>query len=273
MIYLADKPIEFKYYPGIKSIISSHVANEAQGFVPSYVKENTGFDQLLHNFIPGDAPTQVSQRACVTARYCPNDKCNQLLGSRYMIQDSMFVCNVRFIFDATQNQSPKTPIWLMDYAFYGDRARHATDLVPTFWNYNVNITAFEDMMCGHLQLGEDACKELIKLGYFDNLRLMRLRYQKYLVAAAIYGDPEKSGNTRPWPPPVPGPSLSKVLKVQGVPEDFFVLETDQLTTAPTCGFWNCIAQALANNQPPTNCVCKPSTSQLLVQEKNLDLRR
>lgn len=263
---------DFQFHKNVKGLVASHVKNEAQSFVPKWVTSTTAFDQLLESFLPGNSSVRTSQRACISKQYSaftdPHEK------AKNVIQDSMFVCNVRYAYDAAARQS--LPIWLMDYAFFGnylgkyDFALHATDLIPTFWSRYANKANFAAAICNLVpEKWQTECLGLIKAGYLNIIDSIRLRYQKYFVAFIVSGDPNKSGNPQKWPRPTDqSGTLDGVLQVSAGPFNFFSTEKDQLTRKATCQFWSCMADAVVNGKSGEECECGgPSAPQFVVQEE------
>ncbi|KAK4466562.1 Alpha/Beta hydrolase protein [Cladorrhinum samala] len=263
----------FKFHKNVKGLIASHVKNEAHTFVPKWVTSDSAFDQLLESFLPGNSSAATSQRACISKQYSAFPDAQKK--AKNVIQDSMFVCNVRYAYDAAARQS--LPVWLMDYAFYGDYLKrydfafHATDLVPTFWSRYAKEAAFVKAICNAATGAlKPMCPGVIKAGYLSFISKMRLRYQKYFVAFIKVGDPNKSGNSHTWKTPTEDHSSGKlggVLQVSAGPFNFFSDEEDQLTKKTTCQFWSCMAGAVTNGRSGEECGCGgPSAPKYIIQE-------
>ncbi|KAK4159311.1 Alpha/Beta hydrolase protein [Cladorrhinum sp. PSN259] len=263
---IALESSDFSFHARLKGLIASHVADEAKAFIPKYVTDWAGFDKLLKSFLPGDSKPRNDQRACISERY--KSFWNQKKRAKNVIQDSMFVCNVRFTYDAAVRQ--KLPVWLMDYGVFQDLdfALHATDLVPTFWHENASQDAFSTAICdaaGKSKFERAECKKLLKKHYWPVLTAIRLRYQKYFVGFIVGGDPNESGNEVKWLNPTEGSggTLNQVMQVTGKKEEKdtqnFNLVQDSLTREATCKFWSCMASAVASGGSGQECGCGGSS--------------
>ncbi len=186
-----------------------------------------------------------------------------------MIQDSMFTCNVRYMYDAAQHRNPALPLYVLDYAFFGnyfgfDLAVHATDLLPTFWTNNNTVANAADVasiICKTVNI--PLCDRFMNKPYLPAVEAIRQAYQKYLMAFALLGDPNKSGQSPPWPVAGNGgTNLSDVLIVRKKPQ--FSVGLDTIATEPICKFWSCMASAVVNDDSGSEC-CSGG-NELVVQE-------
>ncbi|KAK3393507.1 Alpha/Beta hydrolase protein [Podospora didyma] len=173
----------FQFHKNVEAIISSHVDDEANIFVPKFATNKDGFSRLLESFLPGESSARQQQRQCITQHYCPGTcKSGQIKSAELTMQDSMFTCNVRYSFDAVRAQKPSaTPIYIMGYAlcakvdgFFNplltiSLALHGSDLIPTFWNTGVNTTAMKSVICGQAK-GVKECAAFVKNLYIPNVQ-------------------------------------------------------------------------------------------------------
>jgi len=226
-------------------------------FVPTCIKQNSGFGDLLEAFIPGNSSVPTEQRGCITTAYCgspdPSSCTDQRASAKAVIQDSMFTCNTRFAYDAAARQG--LPVYLMDYAFYQnkDAAIHATDLLPMFWNYNTSVP----VVAGKIhQFLPNQNLTAIEAYLTQMSSYVRSKYQRYFVNYAINGVPSNTQNPEPWPTPSLGSGgvLGNVMQVTAGPIKYFHSNySDPLNTETTCQFWSTIASDVVNGVVPSNC--------------------
>jgi hypothetical protein len=257
----------------IDSVIASHVWDEAALFLPSYVTNTSGFDQLLSSFFTVNSPSQTAVRACIKQRYLPNPNGNQRTAASGVIRDSMFTCNVRYLYDALQRSQRN--VWTMSYQFLSSQnaALHASDLVPTFWNDYTNVTAFaERLLCLCQSGGSSSCPYLweIELALDAISDEIRKPYQKYLMSYATTGQPNWSNSPGNWIVPSPvGDNLANVMGVgfSAVPSWAFYNTTDDQVQRSTCNFWRTMAGAVTSGTVPS-CTSR-ELEPLFVQDGNL----
>ncbi|KAK4208542.1 Alpha/Beta hydrolase protein [Rhypophila decipiens] len=267
---------KFQFHPRVTAIIASHVADEAASFVPKYATSDSGFQLLLDYFLPGTSTVRTSQKKCITTRYSNyeiEDQANQV------IQDSMFVCNVRFTYDAVEAASAaastssstkavgKSPsIWLMDYAFFAkailgyDLAQHGTDLMPTFWNdaTTQDPSGVVQFICDHVkQILPAACRMYLNNIYFPAMVNMRPTYQAYMASFITSGNPNPSSGKLPvWP--APSGDGNNVLQITNLMPNFVQTESpDQLILEDTCQFWKTMADSATSGTAPDEKICVP----------------
>lgn len=231
------------YWKGIDSVILSHVLDEADLFVPLTVTTDQEFSTLLTQVFPPYAKAG-GVSAAVEARYPPvmsagtnysseHDRVKALLG------DSSFQCNVRYLSDAYKGKN-----YNLQYSV--TPGLHALDLLPTFYNLNLDLSIFGNGVSVPLLPG---------FGSFAQ------GYQSYLVSHARSGNPNTYKKTLnipfaiTWPEPGNvGDSLTGVLDAG----DFgFSLVTDGETKSSVCNFWVDVAAAvteLGGYAPPGSVV-------------------
>ncbi|KAH7466618.1 hypothetical protein FOMA001_g16031 [Fusarium oxysporum f. sp. matthiolae] len=222
------------FWPGIKSTIVSHCANDAERFTPSSVVDNATFYGFLEKFLPGQNLGSV--RAKIAKQYnCTTDfKGNYSLCLRNVIRDASFTCNTRDLLDAYPKQA-----YAMNYGFPNDSlAYHASDLIPLFANAGI--------------LGQIAImiKAILKCSLWDaniwagKLRdTIRDRYLGYFASFALYGNTDSDGKGDTGWPVVDGSGklFSKVMKPS---QDGWNLVQDEQNSEDGCAFWRTIAQDL-----------------------------
>ena len=145
-----------------------------------------------------------------------------------LLGDNSFYCNVRYLSDAYAGKS-----YNLQYSV--TPALHATDLLPTFYDLNLDLTAFG---------GEFSFPLLPGFGSFAQA------YQSYLVSHARSGDPntyKKTFNIPSaiyWPQPdLTGDAINNVLDANDLG---FKITQDGETTKSVCGFWEEVAAAVTD---------------------------
>lgn len=222
------------YWKNIDSIILSHVGDEADLFVPLDITSNDQFTAWINYIFPGySAQAGISQM--ILDHYPPAG-----LGSPYLLvrdrikaflSESSFLCNVRALSDAYDGKN-----YNLDYQV--TPALHATDLLPTFYNINLDLKAF----------GASWDIPLIPIfGQFAQT------YQAYLVSHARTGDPNTYKkpllNVPPaitWPKADnSGDAIKNVLSANDLGFGVSTI-TDTQTTKSRCDFWIEVAAALTD---------------------------
>ena len=220
------------FYKGIESLIISHVRDEAFIFVPPTVQTDADFT----NFIQYEFPTYAQTSgviAAIEARYPPvmsgsnRNYSTEFDRTKALLAEGSFQCNNRYLHDAYagidyQLQYSVTP------------GIHGSDVIPTFYNLNVNLTAIGIATSVPVVPG------------FGGLAQA---YQSYLTSHARTGNPntfKQTFNVPPainWPKPSGGDELSNVLNVGDLG---FSLISDPQTTESKCDFWRRTAAAVTN---------------------------
>ncbi|KAF5565588.1 cholinesterase [Fusarium napiforme] len=217
-----------KFWPGIKSALVSHCANDAQSFTPN-VTTKEAFYGFLANFLPGDklAPvrTEIAEYYDCDKNYDGNyKKC-----LHDIIRDASFTCNTRDLIDAYPQQA-----YAMNYGFPNDSyAFHATDLIPLFGNVD-----FPGQIAVMFEKGFDYPEEEAKkLAKALNSTVIKT-FLEYLSSFAVYGDTNGTGNTG-WPVVNrSGPLFSDVMKPNS---SGWSLSNDDQNSKAACDFWRKIA--------------------------------
>lgn len=155
------------------------------------------------------------------------------------LADSSFYCNVRYLTDAYDGKN-----YHLKYSV--TPGLHGTDLLPTFYNLNLDLPLF----------GSDVPFPLIPIfGSFAQA------YQSYLVSHARTGDPNTYKKTFNIPPaitwPKPNNAGDEVTGVLDAGDLGFSTITDTQTRKTVCNFWRQVAAAvtdLGGYAPPGNVV-------------------
>ncbi|MCJ1393378.1 hypothetical protein MMC18_006251 [Xylographa bjoerkii] len=235
------------YWKKLDSIIVSHVAEESSLFVPKFIKTAADFDRFLYDFMPGSQ--LAATRAKISKQYP-----KPLLGTqqdrvRTLIRDSTFTCTTRQLYNAYKT---KVSTYMLQYDFFAeyDLAIHGTDVLPTFFNTNVNMTAvFEDMLS---KAGSKKVPGFILNDIGNIYKRFAPAYQSYFASHAVHGDPNtarKVAETVPWLPATDdGDHVTDVLRAlyryKLVGKDFDSRTEDKINTNTICNFWNDIGQEI-----------------------------
>lgn len=109
---VADQRNLGNFWP-LDSLIVSHVSDEAHNFVPAWVQTPDNFTQFVHDFIPEDSLAPLRQD--IEIQYPSSTyKGNQTLRVKEVIQDAVFTCNTRQMYDGYHNS---TSVYMMVYDF------------------------------------------------------------------------------------------------------------------------------------------------------------
>ena len=221
------------FYKGVDSLILSHVSDEAAIFVPLDVTTDAQFSTYISQVFPPYAKSAGVDTA-IEARYPPVISSNSNYTTEFdrlnhVLADSSFQCNIRYLSDAYSGNH-----YNLQYSV--TPALHATDLLPIFYDLNIDLTA----------LGATSPFPLIPgFGSFAQA------YQSYLVSHARSGDPNKYAKLLNIPPaikwPKSGSSSADVLtNVLNAGDLGFSVVSDQETTETVCGFWRKVVAAVTN---------------------------
>ncbi|KAI9814164.1 MAG: hypothetical protein M1832_005975 [Thelocarpon impressellum] len=210
------------YWKGLESIIISHAADESELFVDGTIVSDEQFTKYLGVVFPNF--TQAAGLNDVIEKTYPPPGPGKKYRSQQervkaLVRDVSFTCNTRYVATAYSDraynmQYSVTPGW------------HATDLLPTFYNTNVNVEI----------LGQDVAFPLIPIfGGFS------AAYQSYLTSHARTGDPNSNRLRFNLPPTIRWPkadvSGEKVKNVLQAGNLGFNLIDDEQTLRQTCDFW------------------------------------
>lgn len=221
------------YWKEIDSIILSHVADEAELFVDGHIQTDAEFDTFVDDVFPTYAQSG-GVTAAIDAQYPPVQSGNNHTYStetdrvKAFVAESSFFCNVRYLSDAYtgKNYNLKysvSPGW------------HATDLLPTFYDANLELSAFGNSVAFPLVPG---------FGSFANA------YQSYLTSHARSGNPNTHSAKINLPPainwPIAGNTGNELTGVLNAGDLGFSIITDHQDTKNVCGFWEQVASAVTN---------------------------
>ncbi|KAL8717750.1 MAG: hypothetical protein Q9225_005036 [Loekoesia sp. 1 TL-2023] len=228
------------------SFIFSHVSDEADLFVPPNIQTDPQFTAFIDSAFPPYSKSGGVNSA-IEARYPLKNYTITRARLKAVLQDGNFVCNVRYLSDAYAGKNHN-----LQYSV--TPALHATDLLPTFYNLNLDLSALP-----------------VPFPLIPGFGSFAQAYQSYLVSLARSGDPNtyrKTVGVPPaitWPKPggTGGDAFSGVLDAGDLG---FSLITDGQTARSRCDFWVQVAAAvtsLGGYAPPGSVV--PTT---LVPVKN-----
>ncbi|KAL8835780.1 MAG: hypothetical protein Q9170_003174 [Blastenia crenularia] len=222
-------------------------------FVPINVQTDKDFSDFVDSVFVSYAK-KGGVNAAIEARYPPvmsippGNYSSEHARLKDVLQDSTFVCNIRDLSNAYTDKN-----YNLKYSV--TPGLHAVDLLPTFYNLNLDLDAFGDALPYPLLPGFGAFAQA---------------YQSYLTSHARSGDPNTYRKklsipaTITWPKPgASGDAFTQVLNVGDVG---FRLITDGQSAKSKCDFWLNVAAAVTNlggYAPPGSVV--PST---LVPVKN-----
>lgn len=213
------------YWKGIKSLVLSHVADEAEIFVAPNITTNAEVTSYLTS-IYSTAPNTIIN--AVLQQYPPAGN-----GSKYttvfnrvkgFIQDSSFVCNVRSLTDAYRGRT-------YNVQYSRGSGLHGTDISADFYdptNALSTLLAFRD----------------------QNISQFAPSYQSYLVSHARTGDPNTYRNTSgqfptiEWPKVTDQRNANYLSNVLYAGDAGYSLFSDNETSRDACGFWTNIGAAV-----------------------------
>lgn len=221
------------FYKGIDSLILSHVFDEALLFTPLDVTTDAQFSTYISEIYPPYAQ-RAGVNAAIEARYPPvisaaSNYTTEFDRAKAELGDSTFHCNTRYLSDAYDGIN-----YNLQYSV--TPGVHATDLLPTFYDLDIDSTTF----------GDDTPYPLIPgFGSFAQA------YQSYLVSHARSGDPNTYADLLNVPPAINWPkagssSANELTDVLNAGDLGFSLISDNETTEVVCGFWREVAAAVTN---------------------------
>jgi hypothetical protein len=232
------------YCKNIDSLILSHVADEAFVFVPPNVQTDSNFNAFVDETFPVYAKT-AGLNAIIEAHYPPvmsgtvHNYTTDFDRTKAFSGQSSFQCNVRYLSDAYAGKN-----YNLQYSV--TPGFHATDLLPTFYDLNVDLTLFFD---------DESYPLIPGFGSFAQA------YQSYLVLHAQSSDPNTYAKTFNIPPainwPKAGDSGDEITDVLYAGDAGFSLISDPQTTETLCEFWREVAAAvtdLGGYAPPGSVV-------------------
>lgn len=227
-----------KFWRDMDSIVVSHTLHESESSTP-IIETWDQYTAVIATLFPKKTVQSAIQNS--TLYSAKSNLTERLLD---IIRDAFFTSNIRQIFDAYQT-SGTCKIYAMQYSFPGplfpSLSRHGYDILPTFWNTDVNISEIIERM--KIDISPPALKMVNEI--FPDFAS---RYQAYLVSNAIYGDPNcmsniTSGKAR-WDVAKTADDgddfLTNVLNTElnlWRPDQFFDSVTDIVTSKARSDFW------------------------------------
>ena len=223
------------------------MADEAGGFVPSWIHDEDDIRTYIQNFIPqpDNAPLidEIMDRYPAKNYYLswPRQVQARLVD---IVRDLSFTCNTRYLFDAYHESIPTyMGEYAVDIILFLEKASHGTDLAPLFWSPEGNFSAFLESSAG--QSGSSGIPDGIVTGmseFFGNSTYFAPRFQSHFVSHAVFGNPNEGWDRDfPWPEAVSRSDgrVGNVSKAQTnvLFAPFFVLVNDNTNTASACNFW------------------------------------
>ncbi|KAI4246096.1 MAG: hypothetical protein L6R42_009998, partial [Xanthoria sp. 1 TBL-2021] len=212
------------FFPAV-NLILSHVSDEASLFVPLSMKDDDDFTTTVE-FIYSAYAKRAGITSSIFTRYGEKNYTTAFKRFKALLGDSSFYCNVRYLTDAYEGQT-----WNLKYSILP--GLHGTDILPTFYNLNLDLDGFGRSVPFPLVPG---------FGGFSQA------YQSYLVSHARTGDPNTYRRrvglspTRSWPKPDgSGDRVEDVLQAGNL--GFSVISDGQVRRE-TCDFWLGTMEAL-----------------------------
>ena len=243
------------FWHNLQSLVISHVKDESGIFVPKSFSTDSDFTTYVSNFLPQS--TLSSARSAIASAY-PSSAYN---GTRArvsaVIRDSSFTCNVQQLFQAYSGINVNTYVLSYDFELtvpvvgFGLTAAHGTDLLPTFWNQEVDFAQFLRQLIknlSHIDIGKLGAAWLAgKYAVFSP------KYQAYLVSNALFDNFNSAGSQDPpWTTATAtGTSIGNVMLARATPTTMqFTPTIDLINTSSLCDFWTTLAAQIA----PTSTV-------------------
>lgn len=215
------------------SFIFSHVSDEADLFVPLNVQTDAQFTSFLDSIFPPYAKAGGVNSA-IEARYPPvlgpgpHNYTTERARVKDLLSESSFVCNIRDLSNAYQGKN-----YNLQYAV--TPGLHSVDLLPTFYNLNLDLDLFGNSVPFPIIPGFGAFAQA---------------YQSYLTSHARTGDPNVYKKTLNIPSavtwPKPGNGGDAITGVLNAGDLGFRVVEDGQTRRSRCDFWREVAAAVTN---------------------------
>lgn len=226
-------------FANCKSLIVSHVWNEAGIFIKKAIDTPTAFTNFVKSVFPGDKMQKI--RDSIEARYPsagPPFLGDQQARVRQVVQDSTFVCNSRQVYDAYKGKT-----YVLKYDF--PPATHGSDLLAASYHRGL---AVGDLLKSYIKdLPEPIVNVLEAV-----ITPFAQRYQRYFGGHAVSGDPNEFnyGRYEKWEIANDDDgTINNALKATLLSFDdtpFFNVGKDLESTAKICDFWKEVAQEIGN---------------------------
>ena len=163
------------------------MSDEALIFTPTNVQTDDEFNQFVEAALQLPPKTQAAGvNAAIEARYppvmsgVPSNYTTEYDRTKALLGDSSFYCNIRYLTDAYNGKN-----YNLKYSV--TPGVHATDLLPTFYNLNIDLSALGSALSIPIVPG---------FGPFAQAS------QSYLVSHARSGDPNIYKKTINIPPAI-----------------------------------------------------------------------
>jgi hypothetical protein len=198
--------------PGIKSIINSHVIDEAAMFTPSTVDEaviNAVLDQYF-----GTSP---ATKSAILAKYSTIPNAKARIKSLY--QFSTFTCSNRFISEGFPGKT-------YNLQYSRGTGIHGSDIAADFY---IPKTGFDFATLTDRTFGTFATT-----------------FQSYLLSHARTGSPNtlREKGSIEWPHATMGPTITGVMNAT---DRGFELIADETTREEDCGFWKDVLAGMTSS--------------------------
>ncbi|TGO28650.1 hypothetical protein BPAE_0025g00590 [Botrytis paeoniae] len=221
-----------------ESLIISHVYDEARLFADKDIKTEAQFTEFVTLAFPGDKLAEVRQN--IEDKYpssaYDDDQQRRL---RAVLRDSTFVCNNYQIYQAYKKNSK---VYATRYEI--PPAQHGTDLLPVIWDKQVDVAGLIKEMIPWIP---DWISKVLESIWVP----LASRYQQYLAAHALTGDPNyfNQGRGLTWEVTTDdGKELTNALKVglqySNPNHPFYSLGSDGQVAAASCNFWSDLAEKI-----------------------------
>ena len=221
----------------------SHVFNESGTFTPQ-INTTDQYNGFVNRFIPEDDLSSV--RSAIEDSYdVANYNGDQTAWLQTTVRDASFTCNTRYLYEGYHNINKST--YMMEYAVGSDIfpetldvARHASDLLPTFWYNGFALAKF---------LGKFFCINAAEadLAAFA-IDGIASTYQSYLASHGVSADPNLGSPKHPWLSA--GDNGEEVVNTMQVSAEIFhpfnPNFTDLVNTKTPYDFWTKQAHAVQN---------------------------
>lgn len=221
-------------FTNLSSLIVSYVRDEADIFIESWADTPEALENFLHYAFPRSS--SIKLRDAIEDRYPVNG--DEKARLKQVVQDSLFVCNARQLYNAYKGKT-----YVMQYSL--PPMTQGSDLLPL--TYRDGLDA-EDVLKSFVENLDPELPDLLN----RLIRPFAFTYQKYLVAHAIFGDPN-SVNFHPdkvWNiANDDNGTINNALQASVSESGPFDSGTDEQISTSNCEFWKEVAQKLGDLPP------------------------
>ena len=221
-------------FTNLSSLIVSYVRDEADIFIESWADTPEALENFLHYALPHSRKINLGD--AIEDHYPVNG--DETARLKQVMQDSMFVCNVRQLYNAYKGKT-----YVMQY--FLPPMMHGSDLLPLTYRYGLDA---EDVLKSFVKNLDPELPDLLDrlIGPFA------FTYQKYLVAHAMFGDPNRVNHRsdKVWNiANEDNGTINNALQA-GVSESSpFDSGTDEQISTENCESWKEVAQKLGDLPP------------------------